>query len=233
MNPKLEETIVVDFTTHSPTTGGVSDADATPTAEVFEDSSDTAILTPTVVKRTGKTGNYRVSIACTAANGFETGKSYNVVASATVGAVTGKGVVRSFQLRTRSTDDVLPTGSYTAPPSAASIRSEIDSNSTKLDATISSRLAPTVPGRTLTVAATGEADANLSTTAIAAIWAYVVTGAITAVQLMRGFAAVLMGKSSGHESNAPKYRDLGDTKNVIDAATDANGNRTTVTRDLA
>lgn len=140
MNPKLEETIVLDFTTHSPTTGGVSDADSTPSVDVFEDTTDTAILTPTPVKRTGKTGNYRVSVACTAANGFEAGKSYNVVASATVGGVTGKGVVGSIQLRTRSTDDVLPTSSYTAPPSAASIRSEIDANSTKLDVTVGSRL---------------------------------------------------------------------------------------------
>ena len=35
----------------------------------------------------------------------------------------------------------LAAGSYSAPPSAASIRSEIDSNSTKLDAAVSTRLA--------------------------------------------------------------------------------------------
>lgn len=106
MNPKLEETIYVDFITSSPTTGAATDADSTPTSEVFEDATDTAILSPTVVKRTGKTGNYRVPIVCSAANGFEAGKSYNVVVAATVGAVAAKAVVRTFQMRTTAVDDV-------------------------------------------------------------------------------------------------------------------------------
>jgi hypothetical protein len=114
MGPKLEETIYVDFVTSS-STGAAVDADSTPTAEVFEDATDTAIITPTVVKRTGKTGNYRIPVACTAANGFEAGKSYNVVASATVGGVAAKAVVATFQVRARSVDDVLVTAGYTAP----------------------------------------------------------------------------------------------------------------------
>jgi len=333
VTPKLEETIVLDFTTHSPTTGGVSDADSTPLVEVFEDTTDTAIITPTPVKRTGKTGNYRVSVDCTAANGFEAGKSYNVVASATVGGVTGKGVVGSIQVRARSTDDVLPTASYTTPPSAASIRSEIDSNSTKLDVAVSTRLAPLIPGNTIDVDAGGAvvlqsggvAVASISINALndirnkfllvndslngptvgartvtlsgaygansgalvgatlahftaadeliqlrvitaydistqtitvdqdwlvapqdtdfiriyengnaipASVWQQLIDSVNTASKLMRGFSAVLMGKSSGHDTNTPKYRDLDDTKNVIDATTDSNGNRTAVTRDL-
>jgi len=141
MNPKLEETVVLDFTTHSPTTGAAADADSTPTVEVFEDANDTAILSPTPAKRTSKTGNYRVSVACTAANGFEAAKSYNVVAAATVGGIAGKGVIGRFQIRTRAVDDVLPTASYTAPPTVTAIRSEIDANSTKLDVAVSTRLA--------------------------------------------------------------------------------------------
>jgi hypothetical protein len=113
VSPSLEETVYKDFVTSSPTTGAAADADGTPTAEVFEDATDTAVLTPTVVKRTGKTGNYRVPIACTAANGFEAGKSYNVVISATVGGVAAKAAVLSFVVRTRDTDDLMPT--YTQP----------------------------------------------------------------------------------------------------------------------
>ncbi len=105
MNPKLEETIVLDFITSS-STGAAADADSLPTCEVFEDANDTAILSPTVTKRTSKTGDYRVSIACTAANGFEAAKSYNVVVSATIGGVASKAVLGSFQMRTRSVDDV-------------------------------------------------------------------------------------------------------------------------------
>lgn len=107
MTPKLGETIYVDFITSAPSTGAVSDADSTPTCEVFEDATDAAILSPTVTKRTSKTGNYRIPIACTTGNGFEAGKSYNVVVSATVGGVAAKAAVRSFQVRAASalTDD--------------------------------------------------------------------------------------------------------------------------------
>lgn len=93
----LGQTITIDFVTHG-TTGAVSDADSTPTSEVFEETNDTGILTPTVTKRTSKTGNYRLQVVCTAANGFEIGKSYSVVASATVGGIAGKAVVASFMI---------------------------------------------------------------------------------------------------------------------------------------
>ncbi len=105
MNPKLEETIILDFVTSS-STGAAADADSLPTAAVYEDTNDTPILTPTVVKRTSLTGNYRVPVVCTAANGFEAAKSYNVVIAATIGGVAAKAVIASFQMRTRSVDDV-------------------------------------------------------------------------------------------------------------------------------
>jgi hypothetical protein len=57
MNPELEETIHVDFITSSPTTGAAANADSTPTVEVFEDATETAILSPTVTQRSGKTGD--------------------------------------------------------------------------------------------------------------------------------------------------------------------------------
>jgi hypothetical protein len=67
---------------------------------------------------------------------------------------------------------------------------------------------------------------------VTAIWANVITGTTTAIQAMRGFIAALLGKASGLDTNAPKYRDVADTKNVISATTDASGNRTAVTLDL-
>ncbi len=86
-----------------------------------------------------------------------------------------------------------------------------------------------------TAAQAGDAmalTAGERTTLTAAIWAYVVTGTTTAVQAMRGFIAAMLGKASGLEVLAPKYRNIADTKNVIDATTDADGNRTAVTLDL-
>jgi hypothetical protein len=98
MNPYLEETIYFDLVTSS-ASGAAADADVLPTAEVFEDATDTTVVALTVVKRASKTGNYRVGIACTAANGFELNKSYNVVGTAVVGGNTGKDVLGRFQVR--------------------------------------------------------------------------------------------------------------------------------------
>jgi hypothetical protein len=143
MNPSLAETIYVDFITSSPTTGAATDADSTPTCEVFEDATDTAILSPTVVKRTGKTGNYRVPVACTAANGFEAAKSYNVVVTATVGAVAAKAVVQTFQMRTNGPDD-LATSILTraTPAQVATELANVGLTTTvtgRIDAAISTR----------------------------------------------------------------------------------------------
>jgi hypothetical protein len=106
MSRKLGDTIHLDFTTHNPTTGSISDADGTPTCEVFEDDNDTPILSPTVTKRTSKTGNYRVPVAATASNGFEVGKSYNVVVSATVNGKSAKSCIASFTLDSKRLSDL-------------------------------------------------------------------------------------------------------------------------------
>jgi len=74
----LENAVTLNFAVHIPATGAVSDADALPTAKIFEADNDTAILTPTVTRRVGaqRTGEYRVDFTASAANGFEAGKSY-------------------------------------------------------------------------------------------------------------------------------------------------------------
>lgn len=90
-----------------------------------------------------------------------------------------------------------------------------------LDATVSSRLATsgyTAPPSAASIAA--------------AVWAVVIFGSTTAIQLMRGFAAALLGKASGLGTTNVKYRDPDDSKDVIDATVDADGNRTAITLDL-
>ena len=94
----IGDTITLDFTTHDPRTGQVSDADVLPTCEVLEDNNDTPILTPTVVKRGSATGLYRVTFAATAANGFLVASSYNVDVEATVSGITAKSRIGSFRL---------------------------------------------------------------------------------------------------------------------------------------
>lgn len=103
MARKIGDSVTLDFTTHNPITGQVQDADVLPTSEVFEDATDTPILTPTVTKRAGLTGDYRVTFVTSAANGFEVDKSYNVIAAATVVGITAKARIASFNLNQTST----------------------------------------------------------------------------------------------------------------------------------
>ena len=116
MNVTLGDTVTFDFCTHSPSSGAATDADSTPSVEVFEDDTDTAILSPTPVKRTRKTGNYRVNMTASDANGFEIGKTYNVVASATVSGVAAKKVVSTFivDVMLRPTGSVVTDGGNTS-----------------------------------------------------------------------------------------------------------------------
>jgi|GEM_PF-3796309 len=103
---KLGDTITFDFTTHNPSTGMVQDADSLPTCKVFKDDNDTAILIPTVVKRVGETGDYRVSVVATSGNGFEVGKTYNVIASATVNTMSAKSRIGIFVLDSKRNADM-------------------------------------------------------------------------------------------------------------------------------
>lgn len=99
----------------------------------------------------------------------------------------------------------------------------------------STRTVTLAAGTTFTAAATD----NISimppapVTAIAdGVWSRVMEGSVTAIQMMRGFAAVLMGRASGLATATAVYRDIGDTKDRITATVDADGNRSAVTRDL-
>jgi hypothetical protein len=81
----INQAVTFDAVTMDPGTGSVTDADSAPVYDVFEDTTDTPILSAqTMTKRTSKTGNYRGTFTASAANGFEAGKCYNVIASATV-----------------------------------------------------------------------------------------------------------------------------------------------------
>lgn len=107
---ELGQIFFVDFITSNYTTGAATDADSAPALEVFEDDNDTPILSYEAVKRTSKTGNYRAQISATTANGYEVGKSYNVVATIVVSGLTTKIVLSSFYLHdtmTKLTDASL------------------------------------------------------------------------------------------------------------------------------
>lgn len=100
MDVRINETVTLDFVTQDPSTGAATDADSTPSVSVFEETSDTAIITPTPTKRSGRTGHYRVDIAVTAANGFEVDKEYSVAVDATVSTTAGTAVIAVLVPRT-------------------------------------------------------------------------------------------------------------------------------------
>jgi len=80
--------------------------------------------------------------------------------------------------------------------------------------------------------ATGAIDADaLASDAVDEILDEVVEGTTTVRQALRLIMAALLAKVSGCASNAPVFRDIGDTKNRITAVTDGYGNRTSVTLD--
>lgn len=140
----IDEVVFFDVVTHVFATGVSTNADSSGTFEVYEESTDTAILTAqALVLRAGATGVYRGSFTASAANGFEAGKWYSVVASSTVSSVAGKCVVMGFR--------VAPAESVAGVP-------KVDPSTWDgTDITTGVPLAPTVAGRTLDVSAGGEA----------------------------------------------------------------------------
>jgi hypothetical protein len=75
-------------------------------------------------------------------------------------------------------------------------------------------------------------DIPSAATNAAAVWAYVMEGTHTAVQVVRGMAAMLLAKVSGAETTTVTVRDLDDSKDRLTWTVDADGNRSAVTRDL-
>lgn len=67
----------------------------------------------------------------------------------------------------------------------------------------------------------------------AAVWATAIEGTKTALQMMRGMTAVLLGKASGMATTTATFRDTEDAKNRVTATVDENGNRSAVTLDLS
>lgn len=84
----------------------------------------------------------------------------------------------------------------------------------------------------LSIQATLASGVVLTAAGVDAIHDEVVEGTTTHRQSMRLANSANAGKLSGAAANHPLIRDLADTKNRIDATTDADGNRLTVTLDV-
>jgi hypothetical protein len=112
---EIGDNLTFSICTHDPDTGALTDAGSTPTYRVYEDVNETVMvgLSGNMDSGTGAgnnefddantTGFYMKQIACTAANGFEEGKSYTIYIEATVDGDKG-GICYGFRaIRTKAT----------------------------------------------------------------------------------------------------------------------------------
>lgn len=107
----IGDNLTFSIVSHDPDTGQITDADSAPAYRVYEDETATPILTGTMAKLddANTTGFYSELIACTAANGFEDGKTYTIYIEATVDSDTG-GICYGF---TAKNADRAGTGART------------------------------------------------------------------------------------------------------------------------
>lgn len=92
----LEDTVTIPFTTRAFATGIPTALAGTPVVEIYEDDSVTQITAAETltVSIDGVVGFNMLSVAATAANGFENGKSYTaIISTGTVGGVSVVGEV--------------------------------------------------------------------------------------------------------------------------------------------
>ncbi len=161
----IDEVIIFDVVTHVPSTAAVSDADSAPTFDVFEEDTDTPILAAqAMTKRTSKTGNYRGSITCSAANGFEAGKWYSVVVTAIVSSITAKCVAKHFRVAPVELVAGVPKvdvadwlGTAPSTPTVAGVPN-VNAKTWNDLATVALPLVPTTAGRTLDVTAANKVN---------------------------------------------------------------------------
>jgi len=94
----IEDNLTFSITTHDPDSGVLYDATGSPAYRVYEDETSTPILTGSMSKLddASTTGFYTELIACTAANGFENGKTYTIYITATVDGDEG-GIAYGFK----------------------------------------------------------------------------------------------------------------------------------------
>ena len=109
-NFPLNEAVHMDVVLAVISTGVPTDATGDVTLEVFEEATDTPIISVTMTKRTSLTGHYRGTFTMSEANGFENGKFYIATVSATVSAAAQKHVIGNWRCVSGEAQVGLPLG---------------------------------------------------------------------------------------------------------------------------
>jgi hypothetical protein len=111
----INDVLTFSVNTHSFSTGVATNADSVPTYRVYEDNTQTPLLTGlmSVFDPGNAVGQYVAQITLSAANGFEVGKTYTIRIAATVSGVTGA-CVRTFQVGAKVNTVLVAGTSQTA-----------------------------------------------------------------------------------------------------------------------
>lgn len=99
---KVGETVRFGAVTHDPSGGNLRTADETPRWFVYEEGSDTPLLSDDFILRSSLPGTYRGHFDASGSIGFESNKYYEVHASGKVRGIVGRDIVSAFIL-----DDVF------------------------------------------------------------------------------------------------------------------------------
>lgn len=94
------DSVVFSVCSHDSDTGILTDADAAPKYQLYEDESGASIHSGYMAKLddANTTGFYTETISCTVGNGFEAAKTYTIYIVATVSGNQG-GICYAFKLR--------------------------------------------------------------------------------------------------------------------------------------
>jgi phage tail tube protein FII len=219
------------------------DSTAADNAELFFDGTGYAGGTTPLVVKVGSIDTNALSaeaVSAGAVSKISSGLATDTAMSTSFAALSTKVDALSTTVQAESTR--LSTAIY---GESTKLSTQMDALSTTMQAE-STRLSTAIYGES-TKLSTGIASlsANLSTLASAvssgataaqastAVWHREVASTYTAESILRGMAAVLLGKVSGSSGSTTVFRDVADGKNVVTAITDAEGNRTAVTLDLS
>lgn len=195
----------------------VDDIDATISSRSTYAGGDTAgtttLLSRLTATRAGNLDNLDAAISSVAAAVWN-----YLTASATTAGSLGKLIVDNLNATITSVKALLP---------AALVGGRIDASVGVMQAGVITASAHAVGAIDAAAVAT-DAVNEIRDSVIGAA----VDGSTTLAESLRLSNAALGGKASGLSTGSPVYRDLADTKDRITATTDADGNRTAVSRNL-
>lgn len=105
----LGSNLVFSVVTHDPDTSNEADADYLPTYDIYHGADVPALLSGSMTKKAGETGEYLQLIACTTANGFVANEPYTIFIKASINGNIG-GISYGFRVQQDPLASAVPDG---------------------------------------------------------------------------------------------------------------------------